>query len=169
MAERGRFELPVLFRYSRFPGVRVKPLCHLSNQLNYLYLRKNETFTIWDILIPPCDTVCMKESQTESKSLRQKTPVPNLVRYVPTGILFARMEVKGKLIRRSLKSKCARQISSADLGRDLLVGLRLFFDADLQLGTGLLNNFLAERSTWQTGTEMVSDRICRINRMDFRS
>ncbi len=32
MAERGRFELPVLFRYSRFPGVRVKPLCHLSNR-----------------------------------------------------------------------------------------------------------------------------------------
>ena len=33
MAERGRFELPVLFRYSRFPGVRVKPLCHLSHRL----------------------------------------------------------------------------------------------------------------------------------------
>jgi hypothetical protein len=47
----------------------------------------------------------MKESQTESKSLWQKTPVSNLVRYVPSGILFARMKVKGKLIRRSLKSK----------------------------------------------------------------
>jgi|ERR1700722_1423337 len=48
----------------------------------------------------------MKESQTESKSLWQKTPVSNLVRYVPSGILFARMKVQGKLIRRSLKSKC---------------------------------------------------------------
>ena len=47
----------------------------------------------------------MKESQTESKSLWQKTPVSNLVRYVPSGILFARMKVKGKLIRRSLKTK----------------------------------------------------------------
>jgi len=32
MAERGGFEPPVLFRHSRFPGVRVKPLCHLSNR-----------------------------------------------------------------------------------------------------------------------------------------
>ena len=30
MAERGGFEPPVPFEYSRFPGVRVKPLCHLS-------------------------------------------------------------------------------------------------------------------------------------------
>ena len=33
MAERGGFEPPVLFGHSRFPGVRVKPLCHLSNHL----------------------------------------------------------------------------------------------------------------------------------------
>ena len=32
MAERGRFELPVLFRHSRFPGVRFKPLSHLSTE-----------------------------------------------------------------------------------------------------------------------------------------
>jgi uncharacterized protein (DUF885 family) len=30
LAERGGFEPPVLFRYSRFPGVRLKPLSHLS-------------------------------------------------------------------------------------------------------------------------------------------
>ena len=30
LAERGRFELPVVFTHSRFPGVRIKPLCHLS-------------------------------------------------------------------------------------------------------------------------------------------
>jgi hypothetical protein len=32
MAERGGFEPPVLFGHSRFPGVRVKPLCHLSDR-----------------------------------------------------------------------------------------------------------------------------------------
>ena len=32
MAERGGFEPPVAFDYSRFPGVRVKPLCHLSTE-----------------------------------------------------------------------------------------------------------------------------------------
>ena len=30
MAERGGFEPPVVFSYSRFPGVRLKPLSHLS-------------------------------------------------------------------------------------------------------------------------------------------
>ena len=32
MAERGGFEPPVVFSYSRFPGVRLKPLSHLSAQ-----------------------------------------------------------------------------------------------------------------------------------------
>ena len=31
MAEREGFEPPVLFRYTRFPGVRFKPLSHLSD------------------------------------------------------------------------------------------------------------------------------------------
>src|ERR1039457_3283969 len=30
VAERGGFEPPIPFGYSRFPGVRIKPLCHLS-------------------------------------------------------------------------------------------------------------------------------------------
>ena len=47
----------------------------------------------------------MKESKTESKAVWQKTPVSNLVRYGPSGTLFARVRVKGKLIRRSLKTK----------------------------------------------------------------
>jgi len=47
----------------------------------------------------------MKTRQTESESVWQKTPVPNLVRYVPSGNLFARVRVKGKLIRRSLQTK----------------------------------------------------------------
>ena len=32
MAERAGFEPTVLFRYSRFPGARLKPLSHLSSQ-----------------------------------------------------------------------------------------------------------------------------------------
>ncbi len=47
----------------------------------------------------------MKEGKSESMPLWQKTPVSNLMRYVPSGMLFARVRVKGKLIRRSLKTK----------------------------------------------------------------
>ena len=35
----------------------------------------------------------------------QKTPITNLVRYNPSGILFARIRINGKLIRRSLETK----------------------------------------------------------------
>ncbi|MGA9450528.1 MAG: site-specific integrase [Verrucomicrobiia bacterium] len=41
----------------------------------------------------------------DSESDWQKTPYSNLIRYVPSGTYFARMKVKGKLIRRSLKTK----------------------------------------------------------------
>lgn len=47
----------------------------------------------------------MEDNQKEPESLWQKTPVPNLVRYAPSRMLFARIRVKGKLIRRSLKTK----------------------------------------------------------------
>lgn len=47
----------------------------------------------------------MNESKTESKNHWQKSPVPNLVRFVASGVYFARIRVKGKLIRRSLKTK----------------------------------------------------------------
>jgi hypothetical protein len=40
----------------------------------------------------------------ESKANWLKTPFANLVRYVPSGIYFARIRVRGKLIRRSLKT-----------------------------------------------------------------
>ena len=42
---------------------------------------------------------------SDSESDWQKTPYSNLIRYVPSGTYFARMKVKGKLIRRSLKTK----------------------------------------------------------------
>jgi hypothetical protein len=42
---------------------------------------------------------------SDSESDWQKTSFSNLIRYVPSGTYFARLKVKGKLIRRSLKTK----------------------------------------------------------------
>lgn len=47
----------------------------------------------------------MQNDAHPPESLWQKTPVSNLVRYRPSGTLFARVRIKGKLIRRSLKTK----------------------------------------------------------------
>ncbi|MHB8520040.1 MAG: hypothetical protein ACYDH9_04715 [Limisphaerales bacterium] len=47
----------------------------------------------------------MNGNTTVSNKLWQKTPVSNLVRYVPSAMLFARVRVKGKLIRRSLRTQ----------------------------------------------------------------
>ncbi len=46
----------------------------------------------------------MNSSETEKDSEWQKTPYANLVRYKSSGIYFARFRVRGKLIRRSLKT-----------------------------------------------------------------
>jgi integrase len=46
----------------------------------------------------------MNDSIAAPKDLWLKTPFANLVRYVPSGIYFSRIRVKGKLIRRSLKT-----------------------------------------------------------------
>jgi integrase len=46
----------------------------------------------------------MNTSETEKDSEWQKTPYANLVRYESSGIFFARFRVRGKLIRRSLKT-----------------------------------------------------------------
>jgi integrase len=46
----------------------------------------------------------MNASETEKDSLWQKTPYANLIRYEPSGKYFARLRVRGKLIRRSLKT-----------------------------------------------------------------
>jgi integrase len=54
----------------------------------------------------------MNTSDTEKDSEWQKTPYANLVRYKSSGIYFARLRVKGKLIRCSLKTS---QISVAKL------------------------------------------------------
>ena len=54
----------------------------------------------------------MNTSETEKGSVWQKTPYANLVRYEPSGKYFARLRVRGKLIRRSLKTT---QLSVAKL------------------------------------------------------
>ena len=41
---------------------------------------------------------------SDSDSVWQKTPYTNLIRYKPSQVYFARLRVKGKLIRRSLKT-----------------------------------------------------------------
>ena len=66
----------------------------------------------FDFLILQSDTVRMNSSETEKDSEWQKTPYANLVRYKSSGIYFARFRVRGKLIRRSLKTS---QISVAKL------------------------------------------------------
>jgi len=58
----------------------------------------------FDFLILQFDTVCVKDRIAPPKDLWLKTPYANLIRYVPSGIYFSRIRVRGKLIRRSLKT-----------------------------------------------------------------
>jgi hypothetical protein len=69
----------------------------------------------FDNLILVFDAGNMKSSQTVTKpaapaqktahkSLWVKTPFANLIHYVPSGTYFARIRVKGKLVRQSLKT-----------------------------------------------------------------
>src|SRR5215469_11090650 len=44
-------------------------------------------------------------SDQQPDSVWQKTPYANLLRYKPSKVYFARIRVRGKLIRRSLKTK----------------------------------------------------------------
>ena len=51
----------------------------------------------------------MKERQAEPKAAKprkdwQKTPFANLIRYVPSGTYYARLRVKRKLVRKTLKT-----------------------------------------------------------------
>jgi integrase len=62
-----------------------------------------------DIWILVLYTGCMEEQQAERKAANlekewQKTPYANLIRYVSSGTYYARLRVRGKLIRRSLKT-----------------------------------------------------------------
>jgi len=44
------------------------------------------------------------QKQPDKESDWQKTPFVNLLRYKPSQVYFARLKIKGKLIRRSLKT-----------------------------------------------------------------
>ena len=46
----------------------------------------------------------MNHLASEKKSLWQKAKVANLIRYVPSEIYFARVRIRGKLIRKSLEA-----------------------------------------------------------------
>lgn len=67
------------------------------------------TTSVWTL---QSDTDCVKDHLSASEKLWLKTPVPNLVRYGTSGTYFARVRVRGKLIRRSLKT---RSITTAKL------------------------------------------------------
>ena len=76
--------------------------------MNYLYRIKDRGV---DNLILQSDTLHMNSRRaeqpaesTESQSDWVKTPVANLVRYKPSGIYFARLRIRGKLFRHSLKT-----------------------------------------------------------------
>jgi hypothetical protein len=45
-----------------------------------------------------------RDDHSEPDSVWQKTPYANLLRYTPSQVYFARVRIKGKLIRRSLKT-----------------------------------------------------------------
>lgn len=84
----------------------------------------------------------MKTGKIASASLWQKTPVPNLVRYVPSQKLFARIRVKGKLIRQSLKTKVlsVAKLRLADLEkkeRQVAEHARGFVDGKMTFGDAL--------------------------------
>lgn len=73
-------------------------------------------------------------SQEEQPSLWAKSSVANLVRYVPSGIYFARAKVGGKLIRQSLKTD---RLSVAQLRlNDLLQKERSRVEARAEAGKG---------------------------------
>jgi hypothetical protein len=57
-----------------------------------------------DFLILQSDTVHMRDRIAAPSGHWLKTPFANLARYVPSGIYFSRIRVRGKLIRRSLKT-----------------------------------------------------------------
>jgi len=72
--------------------------------VNFIGLYRCRLITILTIFYHFQNTTFMKAAEPTSKSadLWQKTHYANLVRYVPSGVYFARMRVKGKLIHKSL-------------------------------------------------------------------
>jgi len=66
------------------------------------------------------DQKTVTDPKPEPESEWQKTPFANLVRFVSSGVYFARIRVRGKLIRRSLKTKAlsVAKMRLADLEKE---------------------------------------------------
>lgn len=78
----------------------------------------------------------------------QKSPVPNLIRYVPSGIYFARVRVGGKLIRRSLgcTKLSVAQLRLADFTKEQRTQLEIRQTAEAgQLTFGQAEDIYRER------------------------
>jgi hypothetical protein len=58
----------------------------------------------------------MIKRETEKNSVWQKTPYANLVRYKTSGKYFARLRLRGKLIRRGLKATKRISVTQAAFG-----------------------------------------------------
>ena len=89
MAERGGFEPPVAFDYSRFPGVRVKPLCHLSTRCKTNRFERINQLQFDSLILQPEGCRHEKVKIEQKDPIGQKSPIPNLIHHVPSGILFA--------------------------------------------------------------------------------
>jgi integrase len=115
---------------------------------NHLRTNRSGSVDNWILQLYTC---CVKERQQEqmaAKSPWQKTNFANLIRYVPSGVYFARLRVGGKLIRQSLKTQVlsVAKLKLADLEKEerskversaRLVGAKLTFQ-------DLLTEYLAK-------------------------
>jgi len=109
----------------------------------------------------------MKRLQTGKKSAWQKTKVSNLVRYTQSRIYFARIRVRGKLIRKSLKTTVfsVAQLKLADFAKEqrsvaemqgTVTGKMTFGDALAIYEKALTEN--TRRSFWPT---IHNPMLCR--------
>ena len=109
MAERGGFEPPIrllaVYRFSKPAPSATRP----SLQPFIISALPDNWNSQVNNLILTLDTDGMKTTKAVSKSANpgkdwQKTQFSNLIRCVPSGDYFARIRVRGKLIRKSLKT-----------------------------------------------------------------
>ena len=61
------------------------------------------------------ESILLPTEPAKKNSLWQKTPYANLIRYIPSGMYFYRIRVRGKLIRKSLKTDVL-QVAKLRLG-----------------------------------------------------
>lgn len=94
----------------------------------------------------------MQDDAQSPESLRQDTPVAKLIRYRPSGTLFARVRIKGKLIRRSLRTRVL-SVGKLRLGGTGFVGYMGLKDRKCRkvcpaITTGIPRIVVNERGAW---------------------